>query len=98
VYVEVENFSSSSTAAGYETALGTSYQVLDATGRRVDGAQFRDMVDQCRSRRRDFYLQYTLSMPTGIYPGKYNLELTITDLRAGKIGQATLPFEIVAGP
>jgi hypothetical protein len=95
LYAEVENFTSTSTEHGYETALGTSYQVLDSTGKRVDGAQFPDVTDECRGRRRDFHLQYGVALPTGIYPGEYRLELTITDHRSGKIGQASLPFTIV---
>ncbi len=95
VYAEVDNFGSASTPAGYETSLGTSYQVLDATGRRVEGGQFPDVTDLCHSRRRDFHLQYGVGLPTGIYPGEYRLELTITDHRTGKIGQAVLPLEIV---
>ncbi|HMO87254.1 MAG TPA: hypothetical protein PKC18_20275, partial [Lacipirellulaceae bacterium] len=66
LYAEVENFGSASTAAGYETTLGTSYQVLDAEGRRVDGGQFPDVKDVCRSQRRDFHLVYGVTLPTGI--------------------------------
>jgi hypothetical protein len=95
LYAEVENFGSTSAAAGYETSLGTSYQVVDSTGRRVEGAQFPDVADVCRGRRRDFHLQYGVTLPTKIVAGEYRLELTITDHHTGKIGQATLPFEIV---
>jgi hypothetical protein len=98
VYAEIENFASASTPAGYETVLATSYQVVDSNGRRVDGGQFPDVSDVCRGRRRDFHLQYGVALPTRIYPDEYRLELTITDQQSGKIGQATLPFEIAAGP
>ena len=94
LYAEVENFRSSATEDGYHTSLATSYQVLDKTGRRVDGKPFPDVADQCRNRRRDFHMQYEFPLPTRIYPGEYELELTITDHNSGKIGQATLPFEI----
>ena len=94
LYAEVENFRSSATEDGYHTSLATSYQVLDSTGRRVDGKQFPDVADKCRNRRRDFHMQYEFPLPTRIYPGEYVLELTITDHNSGKIGQTTLPFEI----
>jgi hypothetical protein len=97
IYAEVENFASNSTAAGYETVLGTSYQVVDSSGHRIDGAQFPDVTDVCKGRRRDFHLQYGVNLPTRISPGAYHLELTITDQRSGKIGHAALPFEINAG-
>lgn len=96
LYAEVENFASTSTAAGFETLLSTSYQVVDASGRRIEGAQFPDVSDVCKGRRRDFHLQYGVKLPTRISPGKYHLELMITDQRSGKLGHAALPFEINA--
>jgi hypothetical protein len=95
LYAEVENFRSNATEDGFHTSLATSYQVLDKAGRRVDGKQFPDVADKCRNRRRDFHMQYELPLPTRIYPGPYDLELTITDHNSGKIGQTTVPFEIV---
>lgn len=96
LYAEVENFASTSTAQGYETVLATSYQVVDGAGKRIDGAQFPDVTDVCRGRRRDFHLQYGVTLPVRISPGEYRLELTITDQRSGKIGHAEIAFEINA--
>ena len=98
VYAEINNFRSRSTAEGYETSLGTSYQVVDESGRRVDGAQFPDVQDICQSRRHDFHMQYEMQLPTRIYPGPYQLQLIITDHASNKIGQTTLAFEIVDEP
>ncbi len=96
LYAEVENFKSVSGEEGYRTSLATSYQVLDKSGRRVEGGQFPEITDLCRSRRRDFHMQYGVALPKRIYPGEYVLELVITDQESGKIGRASLPFEIVA--
>ena len=96
LYAEVENYSSQASETGYHTSLGTSFQVLDKAGHRVDGKQFPEVEDKCRNRRRDFHMQYELALPERIYPGTYDLELTITDHHSGKIGQATLTFEISA--
>jgi hypothetical protein len=95
LYAEVDNFRSESTKDGYRTALATSYEVVDPQGHRVDGAQFPEVEDICRNQRRDFHMQYGVALPTRIYPGKYELRLIITDQLSNKIGQATLPFEIV---
>lgn len=56
-------------------------------------SKYPDVKDACRNRRRDFHMQYELALPERIYPGPYKIEL-ITDHNSGKIGQATLPFEI----
>lgn len=95
LYAEVENFASNASEKGYATSLGTSFKVLDESNRLVDGKQFPDVHDSCRNRRRDFHMQYELALPERIYPGPYKIELTITDHNSGKIGQATLPFEII---
>ena len=95
LYAEVENFRSESTKEGYRTALSTSYEVVDASGQRVDGRQFPDVEDVCQNQRRDFHMQYGVALPTRIYPGEYQLRLTITDQLSHKIGQASVPFEIV---
>ena len=95
LYAEVENFASNASEKGYATSLGTSFKVLDESNRLVDGKQFPDVQDSCRNRRRDFHMQYELALPERIYPGPYKIELTITDHNSGKIGQATLPFEII---
>ena len=95
LYAAVENFSSESTPEGHRTTLGTSYEVVDTGGQRVDGRQFPEVEDWCQHVRRDFHLQYGVDLPTRIYPGTYELRLIITDLQSHKIGQASVPFEIV---
>jgi hypothetical protein len=95
LYTEVENYRSESTKEGYRTALSTSYEVVDASGQRVDGRQFPDVEDVCQNQRRDFHMQYGVALPTRIYPGEYQLRLTITDQLSHKIGQASVPLEIV---
>lgn len=95
LYAEVENLRSESAPEGYHASLSTSYEVVDASGQRVDGRQFPDVQDTCRNPRRDFHMQYGVSLPTRIYPGEYQLRLTITDQLSHKIGQASVPFTIV---
>ncbi|MGI9429149.1 MAG: hypothetical protein ACR2NM_10855, partial [Bythopirellula sp.] len=94
LYCEIENFSSESTKSGYRTRLGTSYEVVDQNGKRVDSAQFPEIEDLCRNPRRDFHMQYTVTLPKRIYPEQYELRLIITDQQSHKIGQASVPFEI----
>jgi hypothetical protein len=95
LYGEIENFQSASTKTGHRTLLATSYEVVDLNGQRVDGREFPEVEDFCQNVRRDFHIQYGIDLPTRIYPGKYELRFVVTDRLSHKIGQASVPFEIV---
>jgi hypothetical protein len=97
VYVEVENYHSTSTDKGYRTSLGSSYEILSEDDTRVSGGEIPDVEDFCRTRRRDFHIQYSLALPETIAPGKYRLQLVIKDRQSDKIGSATATFEIRGG-
>jgi hypothetical protein len=94
LYTEVENFSSRQGPEGFYTSLGSSYVVVDDEGTRVDGGQFPDVRDTCRRRRRDFHIQYGLTLPSEAVPGRYQLQLMIKDNQSDKIGRNTIDFEI----
>jgi hypothetical protein len=97
LYVEVENYHSSSSEKGYCTLLGATYELLDEKGKRVSGGDFPDVDDCCRSRRRDFHIQFGLTLPENLTPGRYRLELVVKDRQSDKLGHATAPFEIRSG-
>jgi hypothetical protein len=94
LYVEVENYHSRSTDKGYCTSLGSTYELLDEKGTRVSGGEFPVVDDCCRSRRRDFHIQFGLTLPEKMTPGRYELDLVIKDRQSDKIGHATATFEI----
>jgi hypothetical protein len=94
VYVEVENYRSTPTEKGYRTALGSSYEILTEEGTRVGGGEIPDVEDFCRSRRRDFHIQYGLTLPDTMGLGKHRLQLMIKDRQSDKIGHASAAFEI----
>ena len=97
LYVEVENYHSKSNEKGYCTLLGATYELLDDKGKRVSGGEFPDVDDCCRSRRRDFHIQFGLALPESLTPGRYRLELVVKDRQSDKLGHATAAFEIRAG-
>jgi hypothetical protein len=97
LYVEVENYHSNSNEKGYCTLLGATYEILDDKGKRISGGEFPDVDDCCRSQRRDFHIQFGLSMPENLSPGRYRLELVVKDRQSDKLGHATAPFEIRTG-
>lgn len=94
LYVEVENYHSKSTEKGFCTKLGSTYELLDEKGERISGGEFPDVDDCCRSRRRDFHIQYGLALPEKMAPGRYQLQLVVKDRQSDKIGHATAAFEI----
>jgi hypothetical protein len=97
LYVEVENYHSDSTDKGYCTSLGTSFEVFDEQGKRIEGGDFPDVEDCCRSRRRDFHIQYGMAIPKKLPPGKYRLDLVMKDRRGDKLGHASIDFEVRGG-
>lgn len=94
LYVEVDNSTSVSTPQGFHTSIVTNYEILDATGNRLEGNEFPTIDDYCLRRRRDFYSQYGISLPKRLEPGKYQLKLSIKDQHTGKLGNATIEFDI----
>jgi hypothetical protein len=94
LYVEVENFHSQSTEKGFCTSLGSTYEIVTEKGDRISGRSFPDVDDTCRTRRRDFHIQYGLALPETIAPGRYKLQLVVKDRQCDKIGHATAGFEI----
>jgi hypothetical protein len=94
LYAEVDNFKSEETSKGFHTALRSSYQIIDAQGRRVAENDLALTEEHCRNRRRDYFIRYFLSVPERIYEGKYTLQLTIVDTLSQKIGQASIDFTV----
>ena len=94
LYAEIENFRSESREEGYRTSLATSYEVVDQSGKRVEGGEFGTVDDNCLRKRRDFYIEYTFELPSRMYANSYELRLMVRDRLSGKIGKATVEFEI----
>jgi hypothetical protein len=97
LYVEMENFSSKEGPRGFHTSLKSSYQILDNRGQRVAVDEFVPNQEDCRNRRRDYFIFYEFSMPERIYPGEYTLQLTVTDVNSRRVGQAKVQFYIKDG-
>ncbi len=98
LYAEVENFQSCMTDRGYFTSLASSYELLDEKGIHVDRGEFPSVEDYCRNRRRDFHIEYGLSLPEQIAAGNYRLQLTIKDNLSNKTGQNVIEFEVAGHP
>lgn len=101
LYVEVDNFAAQENGTNnFETELEGSYVIYDATGALVAERKLPLERAVCRNYRRDYFLAYRIYMPDNIASGRYRLELTIEDLKAGrefkgsKLGEGTVEFTI----
>ena len=94
LYVEVENFASKEGPRGFHTSLKSSYQILDSRGQRVADDEFLPNQENCRNRRRDYFIFYEFNMPERLYPGDYTLKLTVTDANSEKFGESQVEFYI----
>lgn len=94
LYLEIENYHSESTAEGYKTLLGASYEVENDAGERVASGEFPNVADTCQSRRRDFHIQYGLVLPKAMEAGQYQLKLAMRDRQSDKLGSASIAFDV----
>lgn len=94
LYVELENFRSDATDAGFRTALSSRYRILDGQGRQVVEHEFPTIEEVCRNRRRDYYISFRVQLPARIYDGRHTLQLTVEDTLGKKVGQTSIEFTI----
>ncbi|MEZ6074803.1 MAG: hypothetical protein R3C56_03735 [Pirellulaceae bacterium] len=95
LYCELDNFVSTHTEGkGYETQLQGSYEIVDSSGRRIADQLLPMDSHLCRNQRRDYFIAYRIYMPQKVEPGKYQLKLTVEDMKGRKFGQSTLDFQI----
>jgi hypothetical protein len=96
LYCELDNFvSTPKEGVGFETQLQGSYEIVDTSGRRVADQLLPMDSHLCRNQRRDYFIAYRVYMPQNINPGKYQLKLTIEDMKGRKFGQSAIDFQIV---
>jgi hypothetical protein len=100
VYCEVQNFASQLNSRGlWETKL--KYEVLLYTDSNDAALQVwqqkaTPVVDQCHSRRRDFFIAKLMELPQDLPVGGYLMKVSIVDETANRIAEATVPLQIVA--
>ncbi len=95
LYCEVDNFVAEKTADGYETNLQGSYEVFDNNDRKVAGQVLPADKQVCGNHLRDYFIAYQMSLPSGLEPGDYRLELSMECLKGQKYGQASIPLQII---
>ena len=86
LYVELDNYYSDATADGYRTTFDSSYRLVNQAGEEVVSKDFPVVDDLCLTLRRDFHIEYAMTIPATVPAGDYRLELTVTDRLGQKIG------------
>lgn len=104
LYVEVENFvavnlrdseaGQPTRAQVFETEFEGSFQFLDESGREIADLLLPRDKQTCKNYRRDYYLAYLAKIPRDLSPGRYDLQLTIKDVKAGKYAQAIIDIQV----
>ncbi len=94
LYAELDNYRSDATAEGYRTTFDSSYRLVNQAGDEAASGDFPVVDDLCLTLRRDFHIQYALTLPTTLTPGDYRLELSVTDRLGQKIGHDQMMITI----
>jgi hypothetical protein len=97
VYCEIANFASQpNDQQMWETKLRQGVTLYTETGLPVWHDKSRDVTDECRNRRHDFFMYDLVKLPAQLSVGRYILKITIEDLNANRVREATVPVEMVA--
>ena len=100
LYCEVENFSSQYNGdKQWETRLSQDVVLYtEQNGLEVwrDKTANKQVVDQSRNRRHDFFLAKVIDLPANLTIGRYLLKVSIVDDQVKRVAENTIPIEIVA--
>ncbi len=96
IYCELTGLRYHSHDASYVSRLSSRVELVRAKdGTRVWEQPLGEAEDQCRSKRRDFYVNYRINLPRAVSPGDYRLRLTQTDLLAQQSTSCELPLTVI---
>ena len=101
VYAEVEDFTARQvqTDAGGRYQVGLSQEVIlynDADGLVVWRDGPREVRDESRRRRRDFWVVQMITLPANLGVGQYRFKVRISDELGDTVDEKTLPLSLVA--
>jgi hypothetical protein len=97
LYCEVANFSSQiNDQKLWETKLKQEAVLYSETGLAVWSDRSDTVIDQSRNRLHDFFIADKVRLPATLPVGRYLMKMTITDLHASRVAEATVAVQIVA--
>ena len=95
VYCEMAGLRYNADDHGYRSRLASRVELVARKADRPVWMQdLGTAEDVCRRRRRDYYVNYRLTLPATLHPGPYDLRLTQTDLNGDQSVTSSLPLEV----
>jgi hypothetical protein len=95
VYCEVENFMPKQEGMIWKTRLTEQVTLYTDTGMLAWSDDRRDVTDECRNRRHDFFAYNIVHLPASLTVGRYMLKVSIEDKNSDRVAESTVPLEIV---
>lgn len=97
LYCEMAGLRTEEADAKHRSWLESTFEVLPGTSgpaAPVCHTTLGQAEDLCRKLRRDYYVSYRVSLPSGLAPGSYRLKLIQTDLIADRTVAREIAFRI----
>jgi hypothetical protein len=96
-YCQIDNFASRKDAGGaYVCEFGLRIAVLNRLGETVHTFEADEIVDRCRSLRRDCFLAPLVRLPASLGPGEYVVKVTISDRVGQKVAERQTTLRIAS--
>jgi hypothetical protein len=96
VYCEMTGMQYEEKHSEFVSRLSSRIEITSiANGTIIWMHEWGPVEDVCGSRRRDFYVNYRVDLPSSLLNGLYSLRLTQNDLVAQRSTSAEIPLEIV---
>jgi hypothetical protein len=98
-YCEVRCFATEPQPDGtHQARFDMRTAILTREGTPVLNLDDRDIVDRCRSLRRDCFIPRLVRLPATLSPGQYVAKVTIIDKLAQKVAERRATFSVTAVP
>ncbi len=95
VYCEPEAIAYQTDSDGFRSRIASRVAIVGESS--IDPVWSEDMgvvEDVCRSRRRDYFVNFRVSLPESLAPGGYRLKVSQADLIGGSEASTEIPFVI----
>lgn len=98
IYVELDYFHVLNTAKGrFQVHLAQELELYTASGgTMVWQHPPEDVLDECRNRRKDFFVRQLVRLPANLSVGKYLLKVRVSDRNGNSVDERSVPLVLVA--